>query len=86
MSDWDEDPYEDEYAADGYGDDWSDDEPAETLPCPNCGTEVYEDAPACPVCGEYVTRSRVATAGMPRWFATLGLVGVVIVVLMLIAG
>ena len=26
----------------------------DTLPCPLCGEEIYENADRCPICGEYV--------------------------------
>ena len=72
MSNWDED--------------WGEDDAAETVPCPACGAEVYEDAPACPACGEYVTAYRSPTAGMPRWFAAAGLVGCVLLIVALVFG
>ena len=77
MSDWD-----DEYA----GEEYADEDLSETIPCPNCGADVYEDSPACPVCGEYVTRSSSPLAGMPRWFAVLGVIGTLILVAMLAVG
>jgi uncharacterized paraquat-inducible protein A len=49
----DDDEYPDEIQ---YADDWSDDDPAETVPCPSCHAEVYEDAPQCPECGHYISR------------------------------
>ena len=79
MDDWDAD--------DPYGDDaWDEDGETLTTPCPHCGADVYEDAPACPVCGEYVTRSSTALTGMPRWFAVLGVIGTLILVAMLATG
>ena len=43
---------------DDYEDDeYSLDDESETLPCPQCGAEVYEDAEQCPACGTYVTFS-----------------------------
>ena len=59
---------------------------AETLPCPACGTDVYEDADICPVCGEAILRHRPATAGLPGWFAYAGLVGMAGVILTLLFG
>ena len=32
-------------------DDFDDD----TVPCPNCGSDIYEDAEQCPICSEYIT-------------------------------
>ena len=37
-------------------DGWDDDAPAETVPCPECGAEVYEDAEQCVSCGEWITK------------------------------
>lgn len=28
---------------------------SETVPCPSCGAQIYEDADRCPKCGKYVT-------------------------------
>jgi endogenous inhibitor of DNA gyrase (YacG/DUF329 family) len=33
---------------------WQDD--TDTVPCPQCGRDVYEDAERCPSCGLYLTR------------------------------
>ncbi|NIP85066.1 MAG: hypothetical protein GTO03_05690 [Planctomycetales bacterium] len=50
-SEWDE-PDGDDDAEDGYDDEGLD---ADTVPCPQCGADVYEDAPQCPACGNYIT-------------------------------
>ena len=47
----DEDDEDDDY---GYGTDDGDDD-AETVPCPHCGAEVYEDAERCPRCERYLS-------------------------------
>ena len=75
---WDDadDPYEE---AQGwtYGDEYGDitdpgDDEIETRPCPNCGAAIYEDTPACPACGEYVSwRGRTATDGRPTWWVAV---------------
>jgi predicted nucleic acid-binding Zn ribbon protein len=36
---------------DAYGDD----DDAETVPCPHCGADVYEDAEQCPRCEKYMS-------------------------------
>jgi hypothetical protein len=61
-----------------------DDDSSETVPCPHCGAEMYEDSIHCPVCGEYVTHSTSPMAGWPMWFAILGLVGVIALIVALI--
>lgn len=49
----DEDDEDDDYG-DGYGTDDGDDD-AETVPCPHCGAEVYENAERCPRCEKYLS-------------------------------
>jgi hypothetical protein len=68
-------------------DDWeapesdeADDEDVELLPCPSCGEPIYEEAEACPYCGEYVTHSTSVLAGKPRWFVALAILGIVAVI------
>lgn len=63
---------------------WSDDDSAETITCPQCGGNVYEDAPQCPACGEWITPSSGALAGRPLWFVAGGLMGVAAVIVVLI--
>ncbi len=61
-----------------------DDESAETIACPACGAEVYEDAIRCPACGTYITQTTKALAALPLWAVILGLLGILAVVLALI--
>lgn len=72
MSDWDDD----------HGD-W-DDDVSETITCKHCGRDVYEDAPQCPGCGAYVTRSTSPFAGKPTWYVVLAVVGVIVTMLALV--
>ena len=60
-----------------------DDEQSETVRCPACGAEVYEDALRCPACGDYVTAGASAWSGRPTWWIVLGLVGILAAVLAL---
>jgi uncharacterized paraquat-inducible protein A len=39
----------------------SDDDESGTESCPNCGAAVYEDAPRCPKCGQYIIRETRGT-------------------------
>src|SRR5688572_12453824 len=43
----------------------ADDEP--TIPCPDCGQEIYAEADACPYCGEYLLYSDTPQHGRPAW-------------------
>lgn len=65
----------------------SDDELSETVSCAQCGTEIYEDAFQCPVCGAYVTgdsRRGAAWSGRPGWWIVLGLLGILALIAMLV--
>lgn len=76
LNDW-EYPDEDDY----------DDDESDTIPCPNCGADVYEDAVQCPVCGQYVTSdSTNLWAGRSAWWILLALLGVGAVIWVLLLG
>ena len=66
----------DEDAFDVSDGDYSDDGDAETLPCPECGQPIYEEAEQCPHCGQYVSFSSHAFDHKPWWWMVLGLLGV----------
>ena len=68
---------------DEYPDDHSDDS-TETVPCPECGAQVYEDAPQCPRCGNYITHDTRVWTGRPLWWIILGILGVLATILVLI--
>ena len=72
---WFEEPG-DELDDDEYPDEPADDDLTETVSCPQCGAEVYEDALRCPVCGDYVTHDTSVWSGRPGWWVLLGLVGI----------
>ena len=65
-------------------DETEDEDDAETLPCPACGTDVYEDCECCGTCGEYLDFSTAGLSGWPWWFVALGLAGIFAVVLALV--
>ena len=62
------------------------DELTDTVPCPACGAEVYEDAEQCPVCGEYIMPDTHTWSGKPTWWIVLGLLGILAVVVALVLG
>lgn len=73
----DEDDADDSGEYGAYDDDGDDD--AETVPCPHCGADVYEDAEQCPRCGKYLS-AEDRPPSRPR-----GWVGVVMVLALLAA-
>ena len=62
----DEFPEEDEF----------DDDLSDTVPCSQCGAEVYEDAVRCPTCGTYITHDANHWSGRPWWWIILALLGI----------
>lgn len=66
----------DELRDDEFPDEDFDDASTETVPCPHCGAQVYEDAVRCPTCGTYITHDTGVWSGRPLWWIVLGLIGV----------
>ncbi len=73
----DENEYPDEVEADF---DESDGDTVDTLPCPDCGAEVYAEAQQCTVCGNYVTFDSNPWQGKSTLWIVLGLLGILAVV------
>lgn len=50
-----------------------DSERSETVVCPACGADVYEDAEKCPLCGDWITPQLSGRAAPPlyRWGAVV---------------
>ena len=63
--------------------DETDDDSTETVPCSQCGIDVYEDAVQCPNCGSYIDTNTSVWAGRPAWWIALGLLGLLAVILAL---
>lgn len=51
-----------------------------TLPCPFCGAEIFEDADRCTECGRYLTREE-ATGDRKPWWLVVGVVICLLIVL-----
>jgi predicted RNA-binding Zn-ribbon protein involved in translation (DUF1610 family) len=68
--------------------DIDDGDDSETVPCPECGEEVYEDADRCPECGANIipSASRGALSGRPWWWVALGVLGIGAMILAALAG
>jgi predicted amidophosphoribosyltransferase len=71
-----------------WDDEWIEDcEETSTITCPACGAEVYEESPACPVCGEYITSTPSTGsqwAGKPWWYVALALFGIFSVIIIML--
>ena len=85
-AEWEEDGYGDDWSGDGYDEGWGtdDDEPVDTVPCGNCGADVYEDAEQCPRCGEWITHGTSALTAKPLWWQIIGVLGIIAVILALL--
>ena len=59
------------------------DDVTSTVPCPECGAEVYEESVQCPVCGSYITHATDVWSGRPGWWMLLGVLGVLAAILVL---
>lgn len=62
-----------------------DDRGDETIPCAECGAEIYEDSVQCPHCGVYITDQSTTNlwTDRPVWWILLGLLGLVATILAL---
>ena len=67
MNEWDDDML-DEGPLDSDLEELGDDDEPETVPCPACRAEIYEDSPQCPVCGEYIFHRSGAGHRWPWWW------------------
>ena len=80
MEDWEDNQWQEE--EDWDENHWDDDDDAETVPCPECGEEVYEEAEQCPYCGQYIVHSGrgYVWSGRPTWWIVLGILGILAVI------
>ena len=61
---------------------WDEDEESETIPCPDCGSMIYEDSEVCPVCGSYVVFGKESVK-RPIWMAVVALLLIACMLLLL---
>lgn len=64
---------------DEYDEDYPDDEDDEenTIECPECGAEIFDDIDVCPVCGHAIIHSTNPWQGKSAWWIVLGLLGII---------
>jgi hypothetical protein len=74
---------DDDFNEDEFPDEDVDDDPTETVPCPSCGADVYEDAEQCPYCGTYITSQTSPWAGRSVWWIVLAVLGLLATILVL---
>ena len=75
------------YDSDEYDDeDWIDDpeeDQDDTIECPECGAEIFDDIDVCPVCGHAIIHSTSPWSGKSLPWILMGLLGIVAVITML---
>ena len=60
-----------------------DDDSNETVVCPHCGADVYEEADQCPACRSFLIPDTRVWSDKSLWWIALGLLGIIAVVLAL---
>jgi len=76
VNDWDEDDLKKEGPQSIDLEELGDDaDRLDTVTCPFCGEEVYDDADCCPACGHFFTRPKEDWSDKTWWWALLGLAG-----------
>ena len=79
-------PTADWYDSDDPDVDECDDDSEDTVVCPECGADVYEDAGRCPVCGLYLTPDTSPWSNRSGIWIVISLLGIVAVIAVLILG
>jgi hypothetical protein len=74
VNEWDDDNLTDEGPLECDLEELGGDDGHETAPCPNCGTEIYDDSPRCPVCGEYIVATVGAAHPLTWWWMLIAAV------------
>lgn len=57
------------------------DDQVDTISCPNCRVEIYDEAEQCPHCGEYVSVGTNPFASKPAWVRWLFFLIIVFLIL-----
>ncbi|MBA2113262.1 hypothetical protein [Bremerella alba] len=69
------------YDSDEYDEDWIDDEPEDdqddTMICPECGAEIFDDVDVCPVCLHAIIHNTSPWAGKSFAWIIFGLLGII---------
>jgi hypothetical protein len=58
----------------------------DTVPCPNCGRQIYDDAERCPYCENYITEEDTPPSARKPWWLILGVLACMYVVYRWITG
>jgi hypothetical protein len=50
---------------------------SDTIRCPECDAEIYDDSVQCPHCGHYIEADTNVWSGRSLWWIVVGLLGVI---------
>jgi len=64
---------------------YGDDTGVETLTCPSCGLQVYEDSEKCPYCGDWII-PLAAHSHRPAWVRWVGMILIGLFLLSIVGG
>lgn len=69
------------YDSDEYDEDWIDDEPEddqdETMICPQCGAEIFDDVDVCPICLHAIIHDTSPWSGKSVAWMIFGILGII---------
>ena len=82
--DWDDEEDDDDWEDDEDFEDSAPEDESETLPCPNCGSEVFEDADMCPTCHHAIVFSNNPWNNRHWLWVMMGALGTAAVIIALI--
>ena len=55
----------------------------DTMPCPHCRAEIYDESEQCPYCGQYITAQTSPFQSAPTWMRVLFVLIILAIVLSL---
>lgn len=58
----------------------------ETALCPRCGAEVWDEAPQCPECGEWIGGATTRHSPTQSWWSQRWIVVMIVVLIVAVAG
>ncbi|PQO27080.1 hypothetical protein [Blastopirellula marina] len=73
----------DEYDDEDWTEDYLDEDQEDTIECPECGAEIFDDIDVCPVCGNAIIHSTSPWAGKSLPWVVLGLLGMIAVIVLM---
>ncbi|WDI44208.1 hypothetical protein [Bremerella sp. P1] len=77
------------YDSDEYDEDWIDDEPEDddqdnTMICPECGAEIFDDVDVCPVCLHAIIHDTSPWSGKSFTWILFGILGIIATIVALV--